>query len=204
MKKRVKASSRTAEPPARPRGRPPSEALKDAVLRAARELLAEGGLGAVTMEGVATRAGVGKPTVYRWWADRHAVAMAALMDAPSGTSPGRRRSAVASLREQLRAVASRFSTPTGRHVATMIAASDPDTELSRAFRSHFVLARRAEGRSLLEQAIEQGEIRGDVDLDVVLDLLYGSIFFRLLIGHDRLDERFAERVLHQVLHGLGR
>jgi AcrR family transcriptional regulator len=187
------------------RGRPRSVAARNAILRAARALLAEGGPGAVTMEAVAARAGVGKPTVYRWWPDRHAVAMAALMDAdvvdpPRGT-PG---SAVAALRRQLRAIAERFAAPTGRHVATMIAAAGPETEISKAFRNHFVLARRSEGRSFLERAIRDGEVRRDLDVDVALDLLYGPLFFRLLMGHAALDARFMDHVLAHALRGLTR
>src|SRR5438477_1947056 len=157
MPARVKSPSRLATP-SRPRGRPRSAAARNAIVRAARELLAEGGPAAVTMEGVAARAGVGKPTVYRWWPDRHAVAMAALMESdakrPAGASS---RSSIQALRQQLRTIAERFSTRTGRHVTTMIAASDRDTELSKAFRNHFVHARRAEGRALLERAIHVGE-----------------------------------------------
>ncbi len=133
----------------RPRGRPRSTKARSAILRAARELLAEGGPAAVTMEGVASRAGVGKPTVYRWWPDRHAVAMAALMEGEAPRTTRRApRSALLALRQQLRTIAERFAAPTGRHVATMIAASDLETEFSKAFRNHFVLARRAEGRAL--------------------------------------------------------
>jgi AcrR family transcriptional regulator len=47
----------------RARGRPRSEHRKQAILEAAQALLEEGGPGAVTMEAVAARAGVGKPTV---------------------------------------------------------------------------------------------------------------------------------------------
>ena len=187
----------------KPRGRPRSEAAKQAILRAARELLAAGGPGAVTMEAVAERAGVGKPTVYRWWPDRHAVAMAALMETePARAVASRRRSALAALREQLRAIARRFATGTGRHVTSMIAASEPESELSKAFRSHFVLARRAEGKAFLQRAIEEREVRPDLDVEVALDLLYGPLFFRLLIGHAALDEHFMDRVLDEALRGM--
>ncbi|WP_437678619.1 TetR/AcrR family transcriptional regulator [Sorangium sp. So ce131] len=199
MNRPVKKPS--AEP--KPRGRPRSQEAKRAILEAARVLLAEGGPGAVTMEAVAARAGVGKPTVYRWWPDRHAVAMAALMEEEAAQAAGgTRRSAVAALREQLRAIARRFATSTGRHVASMIAASEAESELSKAFRNHFVLARRAEGKELLARAIEQEEIRGDLDVEVALDLLYGPLFFRLLMGHAALDERFMDQVLDEALRGM--
>src|ERR671924_2341262 len=105
MKDRVKPRSRPKPKPS-PRGRPRSVEARSAILRAARELLKEGGPAAVTMEGVAARAGVGKPTVYRWWPDRSAVAMAALMesDAPDATER-RTRSSIQALKLQLRAIA---------------------------------------------------------------------------------------------------
>lgn len=200
MKEQVKPDE---SPGARPRGRPRSAEARRKILRAAAELLADGGPGAVTMEAVATRAGVGKPTVYRAWPDRHAVLMAALMEQQQGDAAGRvPRSAVRALHKQLDAIVERFSAPSGRHIATMIAASDPSTELAKAFRNHFVLARRAEGRALLQQAIEQGEVRKAIDLDVALDMLYGSLFFRLLMGHAPLDKPFTAAVLRHALAGL--
>lgn len=207
MSARVKPNPEKVVQPAparRGRGRPRSSAAMQAILRAARELLAEGGPAAVTMEGVAARAGVGKPTLYRWWPDRHAVTMAALMsDAePEATAKQPAKDAIASLRKQLRNIAERFATREGRHVASLIAASDSDTELSKAFRNHFVLARRQEGHALLQQAIAAGEIRADVDIEVVLDLLYGPLFFRLLMGHAPLDLSFSDRLLQHALHGL--
>jgi AcrR family transcriptional regulator len=190
---------------AKARGRPRSEAGRSAILRAARELLDQGGPGAVTMEAVSARAGVGKPTVYRWYPDRHAVAMAALMErdaAASGDADARRRTAILALRDQLRAIARRFATSTGRHITSMIAASDAESELSKAFRNHFVLARRSEGRALLQSAIGQGAVRADVDLEVALDLLYGALFFRLLMGHAALDEAFVNDVVDEAMRGL--
>jgi AcrR family transcriptional regulator len=199
MKQPVKGS--TGEP--KPRGRPRSETAKRAILAAAHALLREGGPGAVTMEAVAERAGVGKPTVYRWWPDRHAVAMAALMETESRErAVGRSASALSALRSQLRAISKRFATSTGRHVTSMIAAADSGSELSKAFRNHFVLARRAEGKALLERAIQEGELKPDLDLEVAVDLLYGALFFRLLMGHAPLNEAFLDRALDTALAGM--
>lgn len=55
----------TTEP--KRRGRPRSQASREAILRAAAELMAPGHLSRLTMEGIAQRAGVSKQTVYRWW-----------------------------------------------------------------------------------------------------------------------------------------
>jgi len=189
---------------ARRRGRPPSAAARTAILGAAREMLAEGGPAAITMEGLAARAGVGKPTIYRWWPDRHAVAMAALMEDGPPERPGRARSALQELRQQLHAIVERFSTPTGRHLVTLIAASDTESELAKAFRNHVVMTRRAEGEALLRQATSTGEITRRIQVDVVVDLLYGAVFFRLLMGHAPLDTTFVDRVMDHVLRGFKR
>jgi AcrR family transcriptional regulator len=188
---------------ARGRGRPRNPEVREAILRAARSLLTDGGPGAVTMEAVAERAGVGKPTVYRWWPDRHAVTMAALMegDAAPAVVSGK-GSEIARLRAQLRAIAARFGTPTGRHIASMIAASEQESELAKAFRGHFVMARREEGRLILKAAVAQQELRPGLDLDAVLDSLYGALFFRLLMGHAPLDANFVDTLVKQGLRGL--
>jgi AcrR family transcriptional regulator len=204
--------------PDRPRGRPRSLEARRAILKATHEMLAEGGLSSVTIEGIAARAGVGKPTIYRTWPNAHAVAMAALMESDeSGESvdatakqttepapkPNERSScALTALRTQLHEVASVFSAPLGRSVTLMIAAAEPDTELSKAFRNHFILARRNEGRAFLASAMSNGEIRRDLDIDVALDLIYAPVFYRLLMGHAPLTARFIDDVLNLALQGL--
>lgn len=190
------------------RGRPRSRAARERVLAAARALLEEGGAPAVTMEAVAARAGVGKPTIYRSWPNAQAVAMAALMelapDAEPASKRDRRRPAPAlnALRAQLRSVVGVFATPAGRGAAQLIAASDGETEIAKAFRHRVILKSRTQGRTLLERAVEEGVLRADADLEAALDLIYGPIFFRLLVGHAPLDARFADAVLDTALEGL--
>jgi hypothetical protein len=101
-------------------------------------------------------------------------------------------------------VAARFASPTGRHIASMLAAADAESELAKAFRGHFVLARRAEGRAVVEAGIASGEFRRDLDLDVALDALYGAVFFRLLMGHAPLDERFVDGLVNHATEGMRR
>jgi AcrR family transcriptional regulator len=199
----------------RPRGRPRSLEARRAILKAAYELLAEGGLSSVTIEGIAARAGVGKPTIYRTWPNAHAVAMAALLESddlgesvaatqPAPTPNERSSSALTALRAQLHEVARVFSAPLGRSVMLMIAAAEPDTELARAFCNHFILARRNEGRAFLTSAMSNGEIRRDLDIDVALDVIYAPVFYRLLMGHAPLTSRFIDDVLNLALEGLAR
>lgn len=131
--------------------------------------------------------------------------MAALMDAEptaSAAKGARPRSLQAALTQQMLAMVETFSSANGRNLASMVAAADPHTELSKAFRNHFVLARREEGLALLQAALLRGEVRSDLELEVTLDLLYGPLFFRLLLGHAPLDTAFVKQLLAQLLPGL--
>ncbi len=56
-------------------------AVRAAVLTAALDELAERGFAALTMDNVATRAGVHKTTVYRRWPDRESLVTDAVLEA---------------------------------------------------------------------------------------------------------------------------
>ena len=57
-----------------------SEDARQAVLEAADDLLVEIGFAAVTIEGIAARAGVGKQTIYRWWSSKTDVLLDTFLD----------------------------------------------------------------------------------------------------------------------------
>ena len=174
------------------------------MLKAAEALLEEGGLTAVTMDRLAARTGVGKPTIYRSWPNAHAVALDALLQSAALLPSVRVSGApLRDLRQQLRSIAALFATPTGRSVAMMIAAAQSETELAKVFRHRFMLASREEGRRLLGRAIEAGEVRADIAMEAALDLIYAPLFFRLLVGHGALDRKFVDAVLDHALQGLG-
>jgi AcrR family transcriptional regulator len=173
------------------RGRPRDTELREAALTETRHLLKSGGIGAVTMEAVAQLAQVSKPTLYRWWPDRHALAMTALMEQPQKKSLAASKKGLAALREQLLAVAITFSQPSGRHIASILAASDLDSELSKAFRNHFILERWQEGQRLLLEARKRGELAEKIDIECVLDALYGALFFCLFVRRGSLDKKYV-------------
>jgi AcrR family transcriptional regulator len=58
-------------------GRPRSEEARVAILHAVDDLVVEVGYGAVSMKGIAERAGVSRQTVYRWWSTKAEVLLEA-------------------------------------------------------------------------------------------------------------------------------
>src|SRR4029453_5721644 len=68
-------------PPRRSRGGRPRDPSRDGVIRAAiLRLLAEVGYGALTMDAVASEAGVGKATIYRRWRTKQDLLVARISD----------------------------------------------------------------------------------------------------------------------------
>src|SRR5579872_5527324 len=61
-------------------GRPRSEESRQAILAGAVELLHEQGVRAMSIEGIAARAGVSKKTIYRWWPSKGVLALDAIYE----------------------------------------------------------------------------------------------------------------------------
>jgi AcrR family transcriptional regulator len=182
------------------RGRPRDPRTRAAILAAARTLLEKGGLTAVTIEAIANKAGVSRPTIYRYWPNAPAVAMAAFLDASGApTAAKASRSPLVALRAQLHAVADAFAAPTGRSVAAMVAAAQSETELAKSFRNEFIAQNRDAARGLLERCIEERLITAPPDIELAVDLIFGALFYRLLMGHAPITRGFVDQLLDAVI-----
>ncbi len=189
----------------RRRGRPRSEKAHEAILGSAAELLLARGLGAVSMDAVAERAGVSKATIYRWWPTKETLALDALYhewavgsEAVPNTG-SLRGDLLALLRPWARRVSSR---PYGRVIGALITEARTDPAFADEYLSRLVQPRRDQARAIFKRAIERGEIATEVDVEVALDLLYGALYHRLLHGHAPLNDRFVKHVVEMVLGGV--
>src|SRR5579871_2085940 len=178
----------------RPPGRPRSEEARIAILRSTLEVLGKHGFSDLTIEGIADRAAVGKATVYRWWPNKGALIADAFA---SSTTPTLHfpdtGSVYTDMSRQMRQLVKVFTGPRGRIVSAILAAGQSDKDSIRAFRERFLFPRRQEAYTTLRKAIRRGELRRDIDPDLLLDSLYGPIYMRFLIQHDRLTLDFVDR-----------
>lgn len=196
--------TRQSSPAPSGRGRPRDPRTRVAILSAARDLLGRGGLTAVTIEAIAQTAGVSRPTIYRYWPNAPAVAMAAFLEASGADAAAKSpRTALAGLRAQLNALADAFAAPTGRSVAAMVAAAQSETELAKAFRNDFIARNRDATRALLDRCVADGAIEAPDDMDLTLDLIFGPLFYRLLMGHAPITRDFVDRLLDTVIRPRG-
>jgi AcrR family transcriptional regulator len=187
------------------RGRRRSDRSHQAIIAATQELLVERGYRALTIEGVAARAGVGKQTIYRWWPSRAALVLEAYLVASDRVQLPAPDSG--STTEDVRAligwIAAVLAEPTGgRVVAGLVGDMQHDPELAEGFRQDVVPPRRQAMLAALERGRERGEVRADADLELAVDTLHGAVFYRLLLSGEPLDAAFAERLSDQVLDGL--
>ena len=174
-------------------GRPRSRRTAEAILRAARELLAESGPAAITIEGVAARAGVGKASIYRRWPSRGLLAMDATLDVylagqPATDAGSLEGDLVATARGWIRSVK---RSPTGPALRFLVGEVQSDAALAEAWRDRFVRPVRNQRLPIVERAIARGEIPARSDPDLILDLLFGALYHRYLHGHLPLNDRFA-------------
>jgi AcrR family transcriptional regulator len=187
----------------RPPGRPRSEQARQAILRTTLKILGKNGFSDFKIEEVAAHASVGKATVYRWWPNKGAL----IADAFASSTTRKLRfpdtgSVYADMSQQMRQLIKVFRSRRGRIVSAILAAGQSDKDLIEAFRERFLWPRRREAYATLRRGIERGELRKDLDPDLLLDSLYGPIYMRFLIQHDRLTPEFVDRLCELVLDGV--
>jgi AcrR family transcriptional regulator len=186
------------------RGRPRSARVEEAILDAALEMLVSEGVGGITMEALAARAGVGKATLYRRWKSKSAV----LVDAVMRISEPVTFVATDDLRADLITIADQArqrmsASMAGKIMPRLMGAALDDPELMQIYWSQAVLPRRQLVEERLKAAVDAGELRATGDLDLLVDMLFGPLVYRKLFSAVRPlpDRRMIEHVVDLLLDG---
>jgi AcrR family transcriptional regulator len=169
-------------------------------LEAATELVVRDGYNAVTIEAIAARARVGKQTIYRWWPGKSALfaevyghlAAPEALRADTGTLAG-------DLKRLLLSLFRIYDATSAKEIlAGLIAEAQSDSKALAALRERLAWPRRELLLGALTRGKERGELRPGLDPQVVVDALTGAIWFRLLLDHAPLDERYAAQLAKLV------
>jgi AcrR family transcriptional regulator len=187
------------------RGGRPRDPSRDGVIRAAiLRLLAEVGYGALTMDAVASEAGVGKATIYRRWSGKEELFVDVMRatEPPDAELPGTSmRDDLIALLEPLRqrGLASRSSALL-HNVYAQIKSSP---KIWAAYQAIVIEPRRLTTFEVLRRGQRDGELRDDVDIEVINDLFVGPMLVRAVMRPDaELPENLAEQIVDTVLAGL--
>lgn len=159
---------------ARGPGRPRSASIDAAIVGAALQVLADEGYHALSIEGVAALAGVGKATVYRRWASKRELvgdALASLNDGmpeqPPQSLPTRARALLV-----MEHVARKDPTSlSGRILPRMLAYRVSHPELFDTYVTRVVEPRREVLRQVLRDGVARGDVRPDVDVTLAASAL---------------------------------
>ncbi len=182
-------------------GRPRSEEAHRAILDATLELLAELGFSALTVEGVATRAGVGKATIYRRWPSKLLLVVEAFGHLP-GFDEVDTGSLADDLKKMLRGYLQAFnSTALSAVLPSLAGERRHNPELSQLFEPVSKERRRPLMRAL-ERAVERGELSPDVDLELAADLVVGPIAVSLFFKGGKLNPRMVGPMVDMALDGI--
>jgi AcrR family transcriptional regulator len=185
--------------PVRRPGRPRSSEADRAILDAAIEEYGEHGLGGLTVDAVAARAGVSKATVYRRYpskADLIIAAAQAACDDATQTFTGELRHDLRSVVEHLQD----FMTDArvGRAARMLITDAPRDAQLQRLHRD-FIRQRRKRTIAMLRDAVARGDLRGDLDCAIAADQLVGPLFYRFLVTGEPIDDTLLDTVVDDFL-----
>jgi AcrR family transcriptional regulator len=186
-------------------GRPRSEfaSAHESILDAVHALLQETSIRDLTMEAVARRAGVGKPTLYKWWPSKAALVFAMFhermereLEAPEAATLEAR------IRFRVRGLLAQFRDLFGKVMAELIAEGQSEPAVLRELYDQHIHLRRSQIVADIELAKSGGELRADTDPEILVDAIFGPLYYRMLLRITPLDEAYGDRLVDQVFRGV--
>jgi AcrR family transcriptional regulator len=194
----------TADKPRKHSGRAPerrNEQARLAVLHAADDLLAELGYDGVTIEGIAAKAGVAKQTIYRWWPSKVEVLLETLReDAERSLTVAPQKTVRQEIRLRLRRLVEFLATdPAGLVLLALIGQAQHDAQTAARLNAVFFDGQREQDRQRLRRGVDGGELPADLRIDEALDALYGPVYLRALVTHERMTRSYLDRLVESTL-----
>jgi AcrR family transcriptional regulator len=184
------------------RGRPRNESSSAAILTATIDLVGEVGIAGLTMDAVAIRAGVGKATIYRRWSSKEALMLEAWMSCVSTPAVPDTGSLRGDLEQLFLHIDHQLSDETLQRVfPQMVAAAKVNPSVREAYLASLT-ERRRPTRTVLERAVDRGELDRDTDVQLVGDMLIAPLMYRWLVTDGVVDDVFITRIIDTVLAGL--
>ncbi|MGC5011210.1 TetR/AcrR family transcriptional regulator [Streptosporangium sp. DT93] len=195
----------TASPAARPAGRPRSAKAEKAIIDATLDMIGEGmGLFELSIEAIAARAGVGKTTIYRRWSSKEDLFVDAVATLKSPFPPPGGGSVRDDLIACMRVFQSDANDARSRCVMSIaMNEAERHPRLVGRIQQEAIEPRKAVVTALLRRGIATGELRADLDLAIAMATLVGTVMWYIRTTGDHSSPDLAERVVDQLLAGLG-
>jgi len=164
------------------RGAPRSESSRLAILDATSRLFAERGWDQLTIEGIASAAGVGKQTIYRWWPSKAAILAECMLEGriiPESFIPQDTGDIRADFTAWVDSILGFAATEQGAELFRSIIAAAADHE-DVGVRLREALGTDSGLLARLEAAVQAGQIQSAREVEALGEALIGVIVLRLI------------------------
>ena len=189
------------EPIRASRGGRPRDPSRDGVIRAAiLRLLAEVGYSGLTMDAVASEAGVGKATIYRRWRTKHDLVVDTISDVTRGFAvPPDTGSVEGDVRALMDLVVKSVQSPAGAAIRSLLPAMQYQPALVEAFGNGPLAMWRSAFARMWERAEARGEVRTGMDRSLTAEAVSAFIVQRWLLTGEPLDAAYVDEVYETVV-----
>jgi AcrR family transcriptional regulator len=195
------AALTTTDIPRPSRGGRPRDPSRDGVIRAAiLRLLADVGYGALTMDAVASEAGVGKATIYRRWRTKQDLVVDTISDLNRAeATPPDTGSVEGDLGEMMHQMVALIGGPTGAATLSLLSTMPHQPALAAAFRDGPLAVWRESYDRIWERAEQRGEVRPGLSRSIVAETTSALLVQRWLLTGEPVDDAYADEVLETVV-----
>jgi AcrR family transcriptional regulator len=183
-------------------GRPRSEAVNVAVMDAVEHLLETRPFSEISIEAIASQAGVSKASIYRRWSNKSVLMVEVLKRAASGVAqkkPFEGDNYRQQLISAMKGLRSMLTSVYADAIVAVISETQKDEKLRELFFERFIAPVQEIGDAYLAAAMSRGEVRDDIDMAMIFDQMFGTFYYRLLILQKPLDDDYVERIVDNVL-----
>ncbi|MEI1374110.1 TetR/AcrR family transcriptional regulator [Nostoc sp. UHCC 0926] len=188
-----------------PSGRPRSIHADQAILQATLDLLAEVGYESMSIEAIASRAGVGKTTIYRRYTSKEELVADAIESLRDDLAIPDTGSFWGDMDILINNAAKKIHSPLGRQtLALIISTASSNPQFAEVYWTKYTKLRREAFSKVLERAKFRGEIHKDADVDLIIDLVSGSLYYALIFKPTTEPvEAYMRRTMNLLLKGIG-
>ncbi|MFT4054412.1 MAG: TetR/AcrR family transcriptional regulator [Novosphingobium sp.] len=187
-------------------GRPRDATRDDAILRETLAILEEKGFAGLTLDAVAARARASKATIYRRWATKEELAIAAFDRLPEMERPD-----TGSLEADVHAYVEQYThfvqtTALRAVLPALVSEAMHNADLAAKLRAT-VARRREQGIAMIRAAIDRGELPPGTDATLVQELIIAPMLHRSFFEPDTIaveDFRVIARIVMAGVRGYAR
>jgi AcrR family transcriptional regulator len=175
--------------------------IRAAILR----LLADVGYGALTMDAVASEAGVGKATIYRRWRTKQDLVVDTISDLNRAEAAAPDTGSIeGDLRSMMQQMVSMITGPTGAATLSLLSTIPHQPALANAFRNGPLAVWRDAFAQMWARAEQRGEVRPGLTGSTIAESTSALMVQRWLLTGEPVDEAYADEVLATVVMPLVR